>query len=89
MCEGNLVAIRPGERDPNSFSSMLERIISAMYRVQVVADSFGDLSDMPERYCPGAYVVAEVPRELERLYDDLEAWHNNHEHTPKAKGVQS
>jgi hypothetical protein len=87
MCDGTLVAIRPSEREPDSFSSLLERLIAIMCRVQLAADNFGDLSDMPQKHVPGAYVIAEVPRELEQLYDDFEAWHGTHEHPPK--GVQS
>jgi hypothetical protein len=60
MYEGNLVAIRPGEREPASFGALLERLISAMYRLQIVADHFGDLADMPQKHVPGAYVVAEA-----------------------------
>jgi hypothetical protein len=39
---------------------------------------------MPQKHVPGAYVVAELPQELERLYDDFGHWHDSHEHTPKA-----
>jgi hypothetical protein len=89
MCDGTLVAIR--EREPDSFNSLLERLISAMYRLQLVADNLNsnDLAGISQKHVPGAYVIAEVPRKLEKLHDDFGYWHDTHEHTPKAKGVKS
>ncbi|MGI8426514.1 MAG: hypothetical protein ACR2M4_07950 [Actinomycetota bacterium] len=91
MWEGTLVAIPPVDREFGSFRSLHEKIISIMYRVQLIADNLnaGDLSGIDRRNIPAAYAIAEIPRELENLYDDFEEWHDNHEHTPKAKEVQS
>ncbi|MBA2594036.1 MAG: hypothetical protein M3495_00065 [Pseudomonadota bacterium] len=90
MCNGTLVAIRPVEREPHSFYSLRERLISVMYRLQLAADNFGDLTDVSQKNVPGAYVVAEVPRELENLYDDFGEWYEAYEHSPKLpKAAQS
>ena len=84
MCE-TLVAIPPVEREPGSFPSLHAKIVSIMYRVQLIADNLnaGDLSGIDQRNIPAAYAIAEIPRELENLYDDFGHWHDNHEHTPK------
>jgi len=86
MCEGTLVAIPPIEREPGSFRSLHEKIISIMYRVQLIADNLNadDLSGVDQKNIPAAYTIAEIPRELEKLYDDFEEWHATYEHTPKA-----
>jgi hypothetical protein len=84
--EGTLVDLRPGECERNYFYSLRERIISIMYRLQLVSDNL----DVSQKDTPGAYVVAELARELENLYDDFGEWHAAHDHTPKApKEVQS
>jgi hypothetical protein len=72
------------------FARMMRRLLSATQRVKLAARDFADFTGLPEEHIPAAWVVAELPKELDQIYDDLDEWYVAHVHTPKApKEVQS
>ena len=61
--------------------------MSAKHRLRVALNDFTDHSkEQKSAY----FVMDEAVNDLEKLYEDLGAWGDTHEHTPKApKEVQS
>jgi hypothetical protein len=44
---------------------------------------------VPNKLAAAAFVFRETTEEMVQLQEDIEDWHSAHEHTPKAKEVQS
>jgi hypothetical protein len=74
---------------PESFDALQLRFMSILCRFQVVNETLGNCENLPNELAPAGYVLNETTKELAQLYDDFEVWHPQHEHTPKAKEVQS
>jgi hypothetical protein len=72
---------------PDAFSDLLRRLLVSVNQLQLAAKDFGDLSSLPREHVPAGLVVCETTNDLDTLYNDLDRWHVNHEHT--AKGAQS
>jgi len=60
-----------------------------MSRLQCVVENFGDFTGMQNELHPAAFVLGETTEDVVQFYEDLQNWHSDHEHTPKAKEVQS
>ena len=73
-------------QDP--FQEIENRYMSAMSRLQVLKEVMG-VDEVPNELAPAAYVLQDTVDDVVQLYDDLTSWHFDHEHTPKAKEVQS
>ena len=80
--------IRTAESD-DGFDALDERLLSVLSRLQCVVEIFGDWEGIQSELHPAAFVLRETTDDVERLYGDLQGWHMHHEHTPKAKEVQS
>jgi hypothetical protein len=59
-----------------------------MSRLQVLRDAMG-VDEVPKELAPAAYVLQDTIDDVVRLYEDLLNWHDDYEHAPKAKEVQS
>lgn len=76
MATDNPAAIPTPESEPLCFQTLLYRLRSVMHRLKVSADSFEDFAeDTPEKYVSAAFVIQELPPELDRLYDEFDYWH--------------
>jgi hypothetical protein len=63
------------------FNKMLGRLLSVRHRVQLADGGFEDFSDLPEKFVPSAWVIRELPKELDELYRDLDDWYGEFDHT--------
>lgn len=62
--------------------------MSVMSRLQVLKEALG-VDAVPNELAPAAYVLRDTVDDMVTLYEDLIDWHDDHEHTAKAKEVQS
>ena len=67
----------------DSFDALDHRLLSVMSRLQCVVENFGDFTGMQNELHPAAFVLAETTENVVQLYRDLQAWHVDHERTPK------
>jgi hypothetical protein len=69
----------------DSFSRLMHRLESATHRLKLAAEDLSGLAEtMPaEEHGSAAFVVAEVMKDLNQLYRDLDAWDEAHDCTPR------
>jgi hypothetical protein len=72
------------ESELDDFDALMLRLESTIFRLKLVAESFGDLGIQgvasTEEHGPAAYVVTEAAGDLVRVYQGLITLHK---HTPK------
>ena len=79
-----------GKTNPDGFDALDDRFMSLMSRFQVIGGTLGDFNKLPNDLHPAAFVFNEAVEDMVRFYGELQHWHGDHEHTPKApKAVQS
>ena len=80
--------IHAKERVLEGFDELHVRFMSLLSRLQVLSEVL-DCDKVPNELAPAAYVLNDTAKDAEQLWDDAEGWYMAHEHTPKAKEVQS
>jgi hypothetical protein len=71
----------------DEFASLSRRLLVSINHVALAAQSFGDLADLPREHVPAGMTLHEAAKDLDRLYDELDAWYVGHEHSPKSSSV--
>ena len=73
------------EEQDDSLSPLMERLESAIHRLNLASEDLSDLAvEVPAgEHGSAAFVVAEVMKELNQLYRDLHVWESTHEYTPR------
>jgi hypothetical protein len=74
---------------PDSFDALQRRFMSLTSRLEALKDTLGNSENVPNELGAAAFVFRETTDELVELQGDIESWHMDHEHTPKAQEVQS
>ena len=70
------------------FDALHARFMSLLSRLQVLSEVL-DCDKVPNELAAAAYVLNDTAKDAEQLWGDAEGWYMAHEHTPKAKEVQS
>lgn len=66
-------AVVQAEAD-QGFQSLESQLLAIRNKVKLVAQQFGDFSDIPEEFVPAAAVIQEAAQELDRLWHDMDVW---------------
>jgi hypothetical protein len=56
------------------FDALLDRFLSAIHKLKLASDNFGDYSTLPEEHVRAAWVVNEVTQELDQIREELHNW---------------
>lgn len=65
----------------NPFADIMRRFLITIGHVQLAADKFGDLSELPAGYEQAGLTVCEAAKSLNKLHDELDQW--SVQHTPR------
>src|ERR1700722_14718133 len=68
---------------PDEFGALLRRLLVSVNHVALVSQQFGDLSDLPPEHVPAGMTLHMAAQDLDRLYDELDAWNVRYEHLAK------
>ena len=78
-----------GKSEIDPFDELKLRLMSATKRLRLAVNDI-EFSECPEAHDPAVFVLQEAIEDLEKIRNELRAWGDTHEHTPKApKEVQS
>ncbi len=72
----------------DEFTGLSHRLLVAINQVALVSQHFGDLAGLDPDDVPAGMTLQAASRDLDRLYNELDAWDVRHEHSPKSPGSQ-
>ena len=71
----------------DEFASLSRRLLVTVNHIVLVSQHFGDLANLPPEDVPAGMTLHEAAKDLDRLYDELDAWYVRGEHTSKSSSA--
>ncbi len=68
----------------DEFGALLRRLLISINHVRLVAQHFGDLSELSAEDAPAGTTLYQAAADLEGLHNELDAWDVRYEHVPKS-----
>ena len=72
----------------DEFAALSRRLLVAVNQVMLVSQHFGDLAGLSREDAPAGLTLHQAAKDLDRLYNELDAWDVRHEHFSKSAGRQ-
>ena len=66
-----------------AFSALLRRLLVSISHVNLVTQHFGDFTSLSQEDAPAGLTLIEAARNLDQLYNEIDAWYVHHEHVAK------
>ena len=72
----------------DEYAGLSRRLLVTVNHIELVAQRFGDLADLPPDYVAAGMTLCEAAKDLDRLYEEIDSWYVRHEHFAKPAGRQ-